>query len=246
MNVLITGVSSGLGAELPKLFLSLNHRVIGLSRQVPSSFDPGGDWTANSHFSHFPCDLETIDARNELFETIYSRYRTIDLVILNAALVEEDIADSRLDYKKCKKMMEVNYLANIELISLFCHKISPDQRITFCAISSLSALGPLNHNMVGYNASKAAISIAMQSFSAQYKNLPWRFTTVQPGMMVNEEGEYLFKVSYQNAAKKIARFLIDTNKTRLSFPISSYLIVRLVGLLPTFLQNPIISKIRNE
>ncbi len=81
-NILITGVSSGLGEALAKTYLENGDTVYAIGKTIPKKLDH------YPHFFFFPYDLsETFLIQSTLQE--FLAHRSFDLVILNAGLLGE-------------------------------------------------------------------------------------------------------------------------------------------------------------
>ena len=81
-NILITGVSSGLGEALAKTYLENGDNVYAIGKTIPKKLDH------YPHFFFFPYDLsKTFMIRSTLEE--FLAHRSFDIVILNAGLLGE-------------------------------------------------------------------------------------------------------------------------------------------------------------
>lgn len=80
MKVLITGTSSGIGEAIAKLFLSLNHQVIG--------FDRNEKIIEHQNYTHYVLDIRDYDA--------YPEIEGVNILINNAGTQNEDDIDINL------------------------------------------------------------------------------------------------------------------------------------------------------
>lgn len=74
MNILITGTSQGIGQAVALMFLSKNHNVIGIDRNVPS--------INHKNYTHYICDIRDYDNLPNL--------ENINILINNAGTQNED------------------------------------------------------------------------------------------------------------------------------------------------------------
>jgi len=100
--VLITGATRGVGLEIARYFLQHGATVIGLSR--------GKSTINNSQYHHFSVDLGDGDAIVNCFKKeITKQFKTIDIVINNAALLTSQYA-MIMPVKNATDMVQVNLL----------------------------------------------------------------------------------------------------------------------------------------
>lgn len=83
-NIVISGVSSGLGKELAKKFVSLNWNVIGLARNTKTLQTLSEELGEN--FSSYAVDLQDEAGVISAFEFIESQFNHIDVIVNNAAV----------------------------------------------------------------------------------------------------------------------------------------------------------------
>jgi len=83
-NIVISGVSSGLGKELAKKFVSLNWNVIGLARNTKTLQKLSEELGKN--FSSYTVDLQDEVGVISAFDFIESQFSHIDVIVNNAAL----------------------------------------------------------------------------------------------------------------------------------------------------------------
>ena len=105
-TIFITGVSSGLGYGLAKVYLEIGAKVYGCSRRAPDDLIAKG-----LHFQSVDLGVSAIEKAADLGALI-SPLDQIDCVILNAAKLGEirDMADTPLE--DLRETMEVNVWAN--------------------------------------------------------------------------------------------------------------------------------------
>ena len=83
-NIVISGVSSGLGKELAKKFVSLNWNVIGLARNTKTLQKLSEELGDN--FTSYTVDLQDEAGVISAFDFIESQFSHIDVIVNNAAL----------------------------------------------------------------------------------------------------------------------------------------------------------------
>lgn len=177
-NILITGVSSGIGLGLTKKYLNEGWQVYGLSRrECPLKHENLKTVQADL------CDFANLPG--SLFELLNNE-KSLDLVVLNAGVLGE-IADMKnAPLADLKKTMEVNLWSNKELLDwLFKHVKNVKQVI---AISSGAAVNG-NKGWNGYSISKAAFNMMIKLYAVEELNT--HFMSFAPGLVDTAMQDYL-------------------------------------------------------
>jgi len=178
-NILITGVSSGLGYGLAKVYLELGANVYGCSRRCPQDLVEQG--------LHF----QSIDLADELtgtraLEQLIGSIQQLDLVILNAGKLGQirDMAETPL--ADLRETMEINVWANKWILdTLFCASRQVKQVIAISSGASLSGSRGWN----GYSVSKAALNMLVKLYAGE--QLKTHFTSLAPGLIDSAMQDYL-------------------------------------------------------
>ncbi len=226
-NILITGVSSGLGEALAKAYLENGDTVYAIGRTLPHALDK------NPHFFFFPYDLsETFLIQSTLKEFLQNR--SFDIVILNAGLLGEIQPLYLTDLADLKDVMEVNVWANKELIDTL-HKNAQVKQIV--GISSGASVNG-SEGWGAYAISKAGLNMLLKVYAKELPEI--HFTALAPGVintpMVQHIIENVDDKLYPSAKRlkeaeirepqKAAKLLIDTFPKLLAYESGSFLDVR--------------------
>lgn len=169
-NVLITGVSSGIGYALATLFLKQGYTVYGLSRR-----DPNLD---HASFRFIPCDLSDFNAISTTPVQYIPKGTPFEYLILNAGVLGsiEPIVGS--DLEALKNVMDINVWANKLLIDqLVVQSCTIRQMI---AISSGAAVNG-SKGWGGYSLSKAALNMLMKLYAREMETT--HITALAPGLV---------------------------------------------------------------
>ena len=110
-NILITGVSSGIGLELLKSSLKKNFNVIGISRKKPKIL------SSAKRFKHIKFDLNNFAEYDRVFGQIYQHFGKINYFV-HAAGVHDLLPINLINEKSYEKIMNIN-LKSPTLISKF-------------------------------------------------------------------------------------------------------------------------------
>ena len=226
-NILITGVSSGLGEALAKAYLENGDTVYAIGKTIPHMLDK------YPHFFFFPYDLsETFLIQSTLKE--FLQKRSFDIVILNAGLLGDIQPLYETDLAELKDVMEVNVWANKELIDTL-HKNAQVKQIV--GISSGAAVNG-SKGWGAYSISKAGLNMLLQVYAKELPEI--HFTALAPGVIntsmvrhiienVNDEiypSAKRLKEAEIREPQKAAKLLIDTFPKLLAYESGSFLDVR--------------------
>ena len=170
-NILITGVSSGLGLALAEEYLSQGDAVYAVGKTLPKHLD------SNPHFFFFPYDLsETFMIRDTL--SAFFANHSFDTVILNSGVLGEIQTLNDTALVDIKKVMEINVWANKELIdTLADHAQYVGQVI---GISSGAAVNG-SKGWGAYSLSKSGLNMLLNLYSKELPEI--HFTALAPGII---------------------------------------------------------------
>ena len=102
---LITGTSRGIGNYLANYYLQLGHTVIGCSRSKST--------IENNQYKHFEIDLANENEILEMFKTIRKEFKSISVLINNAAINPAIIMAPLLPYETISNTFKVNVFATM-------------------------------------------------------------------------------------------------------------------------------------
>lgn len=178
-RICISGVSSGLGHGLAKVFLEEGAEVYGFSRRPPNDLIGQG-----LHFK--PVDLRDADAGHTVFGQLIAGVDQFDLVILNAGKLGQirDIKDTPLD--DLRDTMEINAWSNKWILdTLYGNNCQVDQVVAISSGASLSGSRGWN----GYSVSKAALNMIIKLYAGERPMT--HFTSLAPGLVDTAMQNYL-------------------------------------------------------
>ena len=163
--VIITGVSSGIGAKLKEMFLYNGDTVIGLSRSV----------TQGGH--DFALDVTDKTSVENTFKKIAATYPKVDILI-NCAGFGLFGAVEILNEEEIKKQFDVNVFGLIWCVQSCLPLLSHGSKII--NISSASAFFALPFRSI-YSASKAAVNQISYGLYMELKQAGIQVTSICPG-----------------------------------------------------------------
>lgn len=182
MNVLITGVSRGVGLEMGKLFLENGHTVYGISRTESEDLKTlENQYPEKLFFKIF--DLSNPEEiKQEVFKEFVNNKIPIHVLINNAAMAYDDIV-TNLNYNDLKTMFDVNlyspmFLTKYAIRNMIYNRVAG----SIIHISSISAhTGYKGLSM--YAASKGALQSFSKNISREWGERGIRSNIVIPGYM---------------------------------------------------------------
>jgi benzil reductase ((S)-benzoin forming) len=180
MNVLITGCSSGLGFGLAGNYLNEGHKVFGISRKQNEGLDQ------KTGFSFLSQDLADFEGLRRRLPDFLKNESSLDLVILNAGMLNEikDLKDT--DIEEIRQVMDVNVWANKVLIDVLFEALGSVRQVV--AISSGAAVsGTRGWN--AYSLSKATLNMLIDLYSREQPNT--HFCALAPGLIETGMQDYL-------------------------------------------------------
>ncbi len=229
-NILITGVSSGLGFALAEAYLEQGDAVYAIGKTIPKKLEN------NPHFFFFPYDLsDTFMIKSTIKEFV--EHRPFEIAILNAGVLGEIDTLSQIETSHIKEVMDINVWANKELIDLLTQNTIVQQVV---GISSGAAVNG-SKGWGAYSLSKSALNMLLKVYA---KELPeTHFTSLAPGIIktpmvkhiIEEVDETRFpsaktlKESYIQSPKEAAQNLLKIFPTLLEHESGSFLDVRMMG-----------------
>ena len=114
--VWITGASSGIGAELAKIYSHRGIKLILSSRNVRALERVKSECYYPENIKILPIDLNDFYAAPALVKKAYNIFGRIDILINNAGVSQRSlIVDTQFDV--LKKLIEINYLGTVALSS---------------------------------------------------------------------------------------------------------------------------------
>lgn len=178
-TIYITGVSSGLGYGLAKVYLEQGAAVYGSSRREPKELVARG-----LHFQAI--DLGDADSGEALLSEQIKNVHHFDQVILNAGKLGK-IRDMReTPLADLRETMEINLWANKWLLdTLFSEGRTIEQVVAISSGASQSGSRGWN----GYSLSKAALNMLMKLYAGEQLNT--HFTSLAPGLVDTAMQDYI-------------------------------------------------------
>ncbi|QDU40619.1 Benzil reductase ((S)-benzoin forming) [Maioricimonas rarisocia] len=179
-QILITGVSSGIGHALASEYLSRGARVYGTSRRSPD------DLTSHEAFRFVPMDLTAFDDVEAGFKRLLEGVDELDLVVCNAGILGPfgDMAEQSL--ADMKHVLDVNLWANKVVLDAIYRQVERVRQVV--TISSGAAVNG-HRGWGGYALSKAALNMLTMLYAAEQPDT--HFCALAPGVVETSMQDYL-------------------------------------------------------
>ncbi|MBL4848495.1 MAG: SDR family NAD(P)-dependent oxidoreductase [Planctomycetes bacterium] len=249
MRVVITGATSGLGAELARQYAANGATHLGLvgRREALLAEVAEACRSSGAQVQTYTQDVTDGKAMVELAEDFVGWAGGADLVIANAGVGAPDNLGSG-DPSALTWMMDVNVNGVINTLVPFVKSMQAAEPVRgrrghLVAIASLAGFRALPHHG-GYAASKIAVRTLMDGFSYALEHKGISATTINPGFVVSEmtaknEFPMPFMLQTDVAVRRMRRAIARRNRTY-SFPRRLYFLIWLLQRLPRF----IVSRVR--
>ena len=182
---LITGASSGIGAELARVFASKGHRLALVARRADRLEALAGEIGASGGAAPIviPCDLEQADAGDKIAAALAAAGVEVEYVINNAGFGKFGRA-IKLDRAEQLGIITVNIRAMTELSLRFSDSLIK-HRGGILNVGSLAGFLP-GPGMAVYYASKAYVLSFTEALHEELGPLGVRVTALCPGPVPSE------------------------------------------------------------
>jgi short-subunit dehydrogenase len=187
-RILITGASSGLGAELARQFAAAGHDLALCARRVERLAELRGEIRAvhpDCHVVVRALDVTNHDAVFTVFTELADELGGVDRVIVNAGIGKgAPIGSGRFDANRDTVLTNlVAALAQCEAAVQLFRAAGAGHLVI---VSSMSALRGLPRAATAYSASKAGLATLAEGIRAELLGTPIAVTTLYPGYIHSE------------------------------------------------------------
>ena len=222
MKIFISGVSSGLGYGLAKVYLAMGYEVYGCSRREPKDLVE-----QELHFAGI--DLNDSVAGKRSFCKLINDVPNFDLVILYAGKLGQirDMKETSLE--DLRETMEINVWSNKWLLDcLFADERSIEQVVAISSGASQSGSRGWN----GYSLSKSALNMLIKLYAGERSQT--HFTSLAPGLIDTAMQDYLTSLPQDPRYKPLD--ILKAAKGTEIMPDGETCARRLIGVFPKLLQ----------
>jgi NAD(P)-dependent dehydrogenase (short-subunit alcohol dehydrogenase family) len=181
-TALVTGASRGIGAATAKALAAAGAHVVITARTAAALeeveqaiFDAGGSATIA------PLDLTETDAIARLAAAVGERWKALDIMVLNAAMLGSLAAVPSIDPKEFARVLTLNVSAQAALLTAFDPMLRRSAAGKIIGLTSSVARSPRAY-WGAYGASKAAFETLLGAYGDEVEQLGrTRVAIVDPG-----------------------------------------------------------------
>ena len=201
-RILITGASSGLGAEMARSFAALG-RDLALCARRSERLQALAEELRSAHpairVSLRALDVAKYDDVFRVFREFSEEFGGLDRVIVNAGLGKGQPLGTGYFYAN-RETAETNFVGALAQCEAALEIFRRQNNGHLVTISSISAMRGMPRNLTTYAASKAALRSLTEGIRLDLRHTPIAVTALYPGYIRSE----------MNAKVKRARFMVDT------------------------------------
>jgi short-subunit dehydrogenase len=190
-TILITGASSGLGAEMARQFAALGYDLALCARRTEKLDELKAEIQASRPDARV--EIRALDVTDDdqvfaVFRGFQADFGTIDRVIINAGLGKgAPLGTGRYDANRETAM--TNFVAALAQSEAAMEIFRAQNSGHFVMISSLSAVRGMPKTLTTYAATKAGVAHLAEGLRAELYGKPIKVTVLHPGYIASEMNE---------------------------------------------------------
>ncbi len=189
-TVLITGASSGLGAEMARLFAKLGYNLAICARRTDRLEQLKSELVGlypSIRIEYRALDVSDYSAIFQVFDAFKVDFGQLDKIVVNAGVGESRrIGKGRFETNR--RTAEINFVAALAQCEAAMQIFRAQNTGHLVVISSMSAMRGLPKHMTTYGACKAGLAHLAEGIRADMllTNLPIKVSTIYPGYIRTE------------------------------------------------------------
>ena len=181
---LVTGASSGIGAQTAKLFSSLGAKVIAAARREDRLQDLANQYP---DVIAVKCDVGVEADCKNLVDTIINEYGKIDILINNAG-ISDPIPALEEDLDQFKRVIQIDLISCFHPAQLCAQHMETQE--TGGAIVNVASIhgfvGSSPNNQPGYTAAKGGLINLTRELALEWARHGIRVNAIAPGYITTE------------------------------------------------------------
>lgn len=192
-TILITGASSGLGAEMARQLAERGHDLALCARRTDkldqlkaeiTAADPGRRVEVRA------LDVSDDDQVFEVFRGFQADFRTIDRVVVNAGLGKGAPLGTG-GHAANRETAVTNFLGALVQCDAAMEIFRAQERGHLVMVSSMSAMRGLPKTMTTYAATKAGVAHLAEGLRNEFRGTDIKVTVLYPGYIASEMNEHV-------------------------------------------------------
>ena len=181
---LVTGASSGIGAQTVKLFSSLGAKVIAAARREDRLQDLANQYP---NVMAVKCDVGVEADCKNLVDTVINEFGKIDILINNAG-ISDPIPALEEDLDQFKRVIQIDLISCFHLAQLCAQHMETQE--TGGAIVNVASIhgfvGSSPNNQPGYTAAKGGLINLTRELALEWARHGIRVNAIAPGYISTE------------------------------------------------------------
>jgi short-subunit dehydrogenase len=187
-TILITGASSGLGAEMARQFAALGHDLALCARRTERLDELRSEILAahpDRRVEVRQLDVNDHDRVFEVFRAFHADFGRLDRIVVNAGLGKGAPLGTG-KFHANKQTAETNFVAALAQTEAAAELLRAQVSGHFVMVSSVSALRGMPKSITTYAATKAGAAHLAEGLRADLMGTPIKVTVLYPGYIESE------------------------------------------------------------
>ena len=181
---IVTGASSGIGAQTVKLFSSLGAKVAAAARREDRLHDLANQYP---NVMAVKCDVGVEADCKNLVDTVINEYDKIDILINNAG-ISDPIPALEEDLDQFKRVIQIDLISCFHLAQLCAqHMETQESGGAIVNVASIHGfVGSSPNNQPGYTAAKGGLINLTRELALEWARHGIRVNAIAPGYISTE------------------------------------------------------------
>ncbi|HET6561813.1 MAG TPA: SDR family oxidoreductase [Marmoricola sp.] len=187
-TILITGASSGLGAEMARQFAALGYDLALCARRSERLEELRGEIIAahpGRRVEVRQLDVNDHDRVFDVFRAFHADFGRLDRIVVNAGLGKGAPLGTG-KFHANKQTAETNFVAALAQTEAAAELLREQGSGHFVMVSSVSALRGMPKNITTYAATKAGVAHLAEGLRVDLLGTPIKVTVLYPGFIESE------------------------------------------------------------
>jgi len=187
-TILITGASSGLGAEMARQFADLGYDLALCARRTERLEELKAEVLSkhpDRRVEVRALDVNDHDQVFEVFRAFHADFGHLDRIVVNAGLGKGAPVGTGKFYAN-KETAETNFIGGLAQTEAAVEIFREQNAGHFVMVSSVSALRGMGRNITAYAATKAGVANLAEGVRAELFGTPIKVTVLYPGYIESE------------------------------------------------------------
>jgi short-subunit dehydrogenase len=245
-TALVTGASSGIGAEIARQLAGDGWHLVLVGRDIARLTAVAKDCASLNNGHAQPVAL---DIRDEAaFGALVAEMRVIDLFVSNAGILDGRREGEALETAQvAREVMDINLLSAVASLHCVLQAMRARGKGNIVLVASLAAYTPLA-DAPAYSASKSGLLAYGLAVREALRDEGISMTVACPGYVATpmgsiHRGRRPGEISAQTAARKILKAALSGRAT-VGFPTPLYEMARMSSLMPAWLTRMFTARLR--